>query len=92
MTINTNTTEVKRANKTINLAPREYELLEYLALHKCTVIDRLKLLHHVWGEEIDMFSNTVDVHIRYLRKKIDEGFKKQLIKTVKNKGYMLCEN
>lgn len=89
--INIDTTEVRRKNKIISLAPKEYALLEYLVLHKCKVIDRMSLLHHVWDEDIDDFSNTVDVHIRYLRKKIDEGFDKPLIKTVKNKGYMLCE-
>lgn len=89
--INTNTTEVRVKDKKISLAPREYALLEYLALHKGEVIDRLSLLSHVWGEEVNDFSNTVDVHIRYLRKKIDQG-KESLITTVKNKGYMLCEN
>jgi len=88
--INTNTAQVTRAGKNINLAPREYDLLEYLAQHKNCIIDRMTLLHHVWGEDIDPFSNTVDVHIRYLRKKIDQGFVRSLIKTVKNKGYMIC--
>ena len=88
--INTNTTEVKLSGKIVNLAPREYSLLEYLVLHQNKAIDRMTLLHNVWGEDIDPFSNTVDVHIRYLRQKIDVNRKKSLIKTVKNKGYMLC--
>ncbi|MCL4364683.1 response regulator transcription factor [Patescibacteria group bacterium] len=90
--INTNTTEVKLAGKIVNLAPREYSLLEYLVLHQNKVIDRMTLLHNVWGEDIDPFSNTVDVHIRYLRQKIDVNRKKPLIKTIKNKGYMLCSD
>lgn len=90
--LNTNTRQVKRANAPIILAPREYTLLEYLAIHKGEAIDRVTLLHHVWGEDIDPFSNTIDVHIRYLRKKIDDKFSKKLIKTVKNKGYLLCED
>ena len=75
------------AGKTIILAPREYELLEYLALKNGTTFSRQDLLDHVWGENIDPFSNTVDVHIRYLRKKLKTS--KNLIKTIKGKGYML---
>lgn len=92
LVINTNTHEVTRAGRPIILAPREYTLLEYLALHLGEAIERDKLLHHVWGEDIDPFSNTIDVHIRYLRKKIDDAFSKKLIKTVKNKGYLLCKD
>lgn len=92
LTINTNTHEVKRADKIISLAPREYVLLEYLVLNKGKAVSREALLHHVWGEDIDPFSNTVDVHIRYLRKKIDDKFKKKLIKTVKSAGYAIWED
>lgn len=92
LVINTNTHEVTRAGQPILLAPREYTLLEYLALHPGEAIERVKLLHHVWGEDIDPFSNTIDVHIRYLRKKIDDNSLKKLIKTVKNKGYLLCKD
>lgn len=90
--INTAAQTVKRGSLQIELAPREYALFEYLALHKNTVIDRIDLLHHVWGEEIDPFSNTIDVHIRYLRKKIDDPFPRKLIRTVKSKGYMVCDD
>lgn len=90
--IDTNLNTVKRSNKVIPLAPKEYSLLEYLAVHKDQAINRIDLLHHVWGEDIDLMSNTVNVHIRYLRKKIDDDFKVKLIKTVKNKGYLLCSN
>ena len=89
--INTNTTAVKLNGNIIPLAPKEYALLEYLAINKGKVIDRMTLLHHVWGEDIDEFSNTIDVHIRYLRQKIDDNQEKKLIQTVKNKGYMLCD-
>lgn len=88
--INTNTTVVKLDGKEIQLAPKEFALLEYLAVNKGRVIDRMSLLHHVWGEDIDEFSNTIDVHIRYLRQKIDDNREKKLIQTVKNRGYMLC--
>lgn len=88
--IDTNTHQVKRQRQTINLSPKEYSLVHYLATNPDTAIDRLTILSHVWDEQADLFSNTVDVHIRYLRKKIDDPFKHKLIKTVKGKGYMLC--
>lgn len=91
LTINTDICEVKRSGKNINLAPKEYALLEYLALNEGKAMDRTSLLHHVWGEDIDPFTNTIDVHIRYLRKKIDDQYKKKLIKTVPGKGYMICK-
>lgn len=90
LSIDTNRQAVTRAGREIDLAPREYALLEYLARHKDHALDRLTILEHVWDENTDQFSNTVDVHIRYLRKKIDDGYAKRLIKTVKGKGYMLC--
>jgi len=92
LVIDTNTTKVMRNNHEIILAPKEYALLEYLVMHKCKVIDRMTLLHHVWGEDIDPFSNTIDVHVRYLRRKIDDPYKKKLLQTVKNKGYMICQS
>lgn len=88
--LNINQQQVIRQGKNINLSPREYAILEYLCLHPCQVIDRVTLMTHAWGEEIDLFSNTVDVHIRYLRRKIDVGKKLKLIKTVRGKGYMVC--
>jgi DNA-binding response OmpR family regulator len=89
--INTEACEVSRAGTLIELSPREYGLLEYLAVNKGKALDRQELLEHVWDENTDIFTNTVDVHIRYLRQKIDEGYNEKLIKTVKGKGYMLCD-
>lgn len=83
--INTSMARVLVGGKTIDLSPKEYSILEYLALNPNKVVDRLTLLTHTWGEEVDLFSNTVDVHIKYLRNKI--GSKR--IKTVRGKGYML---
>lgn len=91
ISLDTNKRTVMRGKEYIELAPKEYVLLEYLIMHKCKAIDRMEIMEHVWGETIDEFSNTVDVHIRYLRKKIDEPYGTNLIKTIKNKGYMICE-
>jgi DNA-binding response OmpR family regulator len=89
--INTNTHQVSRNGKILLLSPKEYSLLEYLALHPGRAIETLTLLEHVWGDSTDTFSNTVDVHIRYLRQKIDTDPKNSLIQTVKNVGYLLTK-
>lgn len=86
--IDTNTRKVRFKENEIILAPREYELLEYMALKNGTALSRQELLEHVWGDDVDPFSNTVDVHIRYLRKKLKSG--QILLKTIKGKGYLLC--
>lgn len=83
-----NQKKVSVSGQTINLSPREYDLLEFLFRHESHPVDRLTLLAHVWGGSIDELSNTVDVHIRYLRKKI--GLAANHIVTVKGSGYMLC--
>lgn len=92
VTIDTNTRNVHVQNVPISLAPREYLLLEYMALHPNIAIERMELLSHVWGDDIDPLSNTVDVHIRYIRTKLGEPLSKTLIRTIKGKGYMLCAN
>ena len=91
LTIDTNSRTVRRRNTSIPLAPKEYALLEYLARNKGVAMERMNILEHVWNEHTDEFSQTVDVHIRYLRKKIDDTYKKKLIRTVKGKGYMRSE-
>lgn len=92
ITIDLNSTEVKRGGNVINLSPREYAIFEYLAIHPNQVIDRMTLLSHAWDENVDLFSNTVDVHIKYLRNKIETGDSVKIIKTVRGKGYMVCTN
>lgn len=89
--IDSNSCTVKRAGKTIKLSPREYSMLEYLAINNGKALDRMTIMSHAWGEEVDLFSNTVDVHIKYLRNKIDNGYKIKLIKTVRGKGYLISE-
>ena len=92
LTIDFNSRIVCRNDNAISLSPKEYGVLEYLAKNSDTAVDRNDILTHVWDENAEPMSNTVDVHIRYLRKKIDDGFKTKLITTVKGKGYRLCLN
>lgn len=81
---------VKRGGKEIALSTKEYALLEYLALNEGMAVSRVDLLSHVWDENANIFSNTVDVHIRYLRNKIDKGRVIKLIRTIKGKGYAIA--
>lgn len=86
ITIDTNTREVKKGKKVIALSPKEYSLLDYLMRTKGKVQDRPTILQHVWGSSDElMFSNTVDVHVNFLRRKLG----KATIKTVPNAGYLI---
>jgi DNA-binding response OmpR family regulator len=81
--------EVTRAGKPISLTAKEYALLEYLLLHKNKVHTRDELFNGVWGSDFLGDSNLIDVYIRYLRGKIDEGFDDKLIATVRGVGYTI---
>jgi len=81
--------EVERAGKQISLTAKEYALLEYLLLHRNKVHTRDELFNGVWGSDFLGDSNLIDVYIRYLRGKIDEGFDDKLIQTVRGVGYTL---
>lgn len=84
--VNTNTRSVTKKGKEVVLAPKEYALLEYLLSCKGNAQDRPSILEHVWGSRDDLlFSQTVDVHIAYLRRKLG----KDIIKTIPGKGYMI---
>ena len=85
------THKVERAGKEIRLTSREYALLEYLIQNVNKVITRAMISEHVWNEDLDSFSNITDVYINYLRNKIDKGFDKQPIHTVRDTGYILKE-
>ena len=80
---------VSRNGKKIDLRKKEFELLEYLMRNQDVVLTRTMILEHVWDMNTDPFTNTVDVHMRHLRKKVDEGHKKKIIKTVHGSGYKI---
>ena len=79
--------KVTRDNKNIELQSTEFRLLEYLMKHKGQVVTRTMLLEHVWDYHFDPQTNVIDVHISRLRAKIDKGFDKPIIKTVRGAGY-----
>ena len=87
--INTASHKVKRAGKKIDLSPREYAILEYLAYNKDRVLTRIEITEHIYDESFDLDSNIVDVYINYLRTKIDKDSDKKLIHTIRGTGYIL---
>jgi len=81
--------EVRRAGKPIDLQPREFQLLEFLLRHVGQVVTRTMLLEGVWDYHFDPQTNVIDVHISRLRSKIDKGFARPLLHTVRGAGYRL---
>ncbi len=85
--LNTKTHEVYRNGKLIELSQKEFSILEYMMYNKDIVLTRTMIEDHAWDYEFDNFSNVVDVYIRMLRKKIDDGYKNKIIKTIRGVGY-----
>jgi two-component system OmpR family response regulator len=80
---------VRRGGKKIDLKPREYLLLEYFARNAGKVVTRTMLLEQVWDYHFDPGTNVIDVHVSRLRRKLEEGFDRPLLHTVRGAGYML---
>lgn len=80
---------VTRAEVAIDLSPREFALLEYLASRPGEVLSRSDIIDHVWEWDYDGMSNIVDVYIGYLRKKLEKPFRSRVIKSVRGVGYGL---
>jgi len=78
---------VERAGRTITLTQKEYLLLEYLVRNAGRTVTREMIGEHVWKHQLDPMTNVVDVYINYLRKKLDDGKARALIKTVRGSGY-----
>ncbi|WP_026565344.1 response regulator transcription factor [Bacillus sp. UNC41MFS5] len=91
LVINTDTREVTRDGQLITFTPKEYDLLVYLVLNKNKVVTRDSIIMSVWGYEYEGEMNVIDVFIRQIRKKMDEGFSFQLINTVRGIGYTIKE-
>ena len=89
--VHIDTHQVLRGGKEIQLSGKEFSLLRYMIQNKGIVLSREKLEQHLWNYDYAGGSNVIDVYIRYLRKKIDEGYEKKLIHTVRGTGYILKE-
>ena len=80
---------VARGEEELTLQPREFRLLEYLMKHAGQVVTRTMLLENVWDYHFDPQTNVIDVHISRLRSKIDKGFERPLLHTIRGAGYMI---
>lgn len=83
------TQQVKRAGRRIELTAKEYSLLEYLMQNEEHVLSRNMIIEHVWDQSFDGVTNIVDVYVRHLRSKVDDGFPAKMIRTVRGTGYMI---
>ena len=81
--------EAQRAGQIIELTAKEFALLEYLMRHPGQVLTRTQIIDAVWSYDTEALSNVVDIYIHYLRDKIDRGFSRSLIKTVRSVGYKI---
>jgi two-component system copper resistance phosphate regulon response regulator CusR len=82
---------VRRAGRGIDLKPKEYALLEFLVRNSDRPVTKSLIIEHVWNIHFDSVSNVVEVHINSLRNKIDRGFPKPLIHTIRGVGYILTD-
>ena len=91
LTFDTASNKARRDGIDINLRRKEAAILEFLMRNSGRVVTRSMILEHVWDSAVDPITNTVDVHINYLRKKMDKPFNKKLIKTIHSLGYKIEE-
>lgn len=82
---------VTRGGRVIDLAPKEFSILEFLMRNEGKPLSRTAIVEHVWDTEYDGLTNIVDVYIRHLRTKVDDGYDMKMIRTVRGIGYMLTE-
>lgn len=87
--LNRESHQVKRGEDNISLSVKEFALLEYLMINKGKVLSRENIENHIWNFDYEGGTNVVDVYIRYLRKKIDEGYDRKMIETVRGSGYVI---
>ncbi len=91
LTIDLMRRSVTRRGKRLDLTPREFAMIEYLGRNVGRVLTRTMLLEHVWDLHQDPMTNVVDVHVNRLRRKIEHGFNKPLLHTIRGVGYVLTE-
>jgi two-component system OmpR family response regulator len=91
LSMNLLTREVAREGKEIDLQPREFTLLEYLMRNQGKVVSKTMIMEHVWNYKFDPQTNVVETRICRLRDKVDKGFGKKLIQTIRGVGYVLRE-
>ena len=91
LTLDTVSHAVARGGRRVNLTAKEYALLEFLILNQGSVVGREQIGQHVWDEHFDPLSNVIDVYVKRLRAKVDNGYSQRLIHTRRGEGYVLSE-
>jgi len=91
LVLNPSTRQVKRGARPMGLTAREYQLLLLLLERKGTVVSRELILRQVWNDDQATTSNVIEVYVRYLRQKLEEGGERRLIHTIRGQGYCLSE-
>jgi DNA-binding response OmpR family regulator len=86
------TQQVRRGGRRIELTSKEYALLEYMASHPGRVLSRTMIIEHVWDQSFEGLTNIVDVYVRHLRSKVDEGQERKLLRTIRGVGYVLSDD
>jgi DNA-binding response OmpR family regulator len=81
--------QVQRADRPIDLTAKEFALLEYMMRNAERTLSRTMIIEHVWDQRFDGVTNIVDVYVRHLRAKVDDGHKRKLIRTVRGVGYVI---
>ncbi len=89
LTIDTRARQVRRGGRPVELTTKEFALLDYLARNVDQVVGRASIAEHVWDENFDPFSNLIEVYILRLRRKLDDGQSRKLLRTLRGEGYML---
>jgi two-component system OmpR family response regulator len=89
LAIDTGSREIRRGGRLLDVTPKEYAVLEYLARNRGRVMSRTLITEYAWGYHFDPGTNVVDVVINRLRKKVDQGFDRKLIHTVRGVGYVM---
>lgn len=89
LTVDCDTRKVFRGEAQIALSSKEFAILEYMIRNQDIVLTRDQIERHIWNYEYEGGTNVVDVYIRYLRKKLDEGYEPKLIQTIRGTGYVL---
>ncbi len=91
LTVNQHSREVRRGDKVITMTRKEFDLLAFLMSNPNRALSRTSILEHVWGYHYETATNTVDVYIGYLRKKIESGSQPRLIQTIRGFGYKIAD-
>ena len=91
LVVNPSTRQVKRGSRPVGLTAREYQLLMLLLERKGTVVGRDLILRQVWNDDQGTTSNVIEVYVRYLRHKLEEGGEQRLIHTIRGQGYCLSQ-